>query len=131
MKKLIAVAVLAVPFLFATAPVRASGGVSVCVQGCPVKFETGGNFHMNFQNCAIPQAGPWYLYWPLEAHFQPPAPTGFPFWPGPMSLPPDHHGQAYSAPLPAAVPVAPAVVQPTSVRPVSYTTVVPSYWYSR
>jgi hypothetical protein len=28
--------------------------------------------------------GPWYTYWPLEAHFQTPAPTGYPYWPSPM-----------------------------------------------
>lgn len=29
--------------------------------------------------------GPWYLYWPLDAHFQVPAPTGYPFYPAPMA----------------------------------------------
>jgi hypothetical protein len=28
--------------------------------------------------------GPWYSYWPLEAHFQVPAPTGYQYWPSPM-----------------------------------------------
>ena len=28
--------------------------------------------------------GPWYTYWPLEAHFQTPAPTGYPYWPSPL-----------------------------------------------
>jgi hypothetical protein len=27
------------------------------------------------------QLGPWYLYWPLEAHFVRPAPPAYPFWP--------------------------------------------------
>src|SRR5262249_37442570 len=28
--------------------------------------------------------GPCSSYWPLEAHFQVPAPTGYPYWPAPM-----------------------------------------------
>jgi hypothetical protein len=29
---------------------------------------------------ASPCLGPWYLYWPLEAHFQTPAPPAYPYW---------------------------------------------------
>jgi hypothetical protein len=35
--------------------------------------------------CGTCNCGPWYLYWPMEAHFQAPAPTGYPYWPGPMA----------------------------------------------
>ena len=31
--------------------------------------------------------GPWYLYWPLEAHFQTPASPQYPYWAAPMTLP--------------------------------------------
>src|SRR5262245_42475622 len=41
------------------------------------------------------QLGPWYLYWPYEAHFQTPALPQYPYWPAPQTLPP---GQ----PLPGA-----------------------------
>src|SRR5262249_27787555 len=34
-------------------------------------------------DCGFANA-PWYTYWPLEAQFQTPAPTGFPYWPSPM-----------------------------------------------
>jgi hypothetical protein len=31
--------------------------------------------------------GPWYLYWPYEAHFAMPAHPQFPYWPSNQSLP--------------------------------------------
>ena len=34
-----------------------------------------------------PALGPWYLYWPMEAHFQTPASPQYPYWPAPMGLP--------------------------------------------
>ena len=34
-----------------------------------------------------PALGPWYLYWPMEAHFQTPASPYYPYWPAPMGLP--------------------------------------------
>jgi hypothetical protein len=76
-------------------------------------------------------AGPWYSYWPLEAHFQVPAPTGYPYWPNPMDsnvVPQQlqHYGYAgpgvYVAPQPA--PATPGVHQP-----VGYFQQAPSYWY--
>lgn len=48
-----------------------------------------------------PQAGPWYLYWPYEAHFQVPAPGVSPYFPAPMTLPPGF-GQPPPAPMPPA-----------------------------
>jgi hypothetical protein len=35
--------------------------------------------------CHFPTLGPWYQYWPYAAHFQTPAPTGYGYWPSPMS----------------------------------------------
>jgi hypothetical protein len=78
------------------------------------------------------QCGPWYLYWPMEAHFGPPAPTGYPNWPPPMTLP----GQAPPAAA-APYPVPPPGGQPVPVKPAAYQPVgfwfqqTPSYWYPR
>jgi hypothetical protein len=41
---------------------------------------------------AVPQAGPWYLYWPYEAHFQTPAPVPYPYYAPAMTLPPSFPG---------------------------------------
>jgi hypothetical protein len=65
--------------------------------------------------CGGPQLGPWYNYWPLEAHFQVPAIPQYPYWPAPQTLPPGMaaggHGPAnFHAP----------------VAPVGYS---PPYWY--
>jgi hypothetical protein len=70
-------------------------------------------------NCYLPQAGPWYLYWPYAAHFQAAAPGVNPYFTA-MALPPGF-GQPpqlyansaaaypasqppYQAPMPAPVP---------------------------
>ena len=83
------------------------------------------------------QAGPWYLYWPLEAHFQNPAPIGYPFWPSPMGLAPNGVGQNPMMPsLGCAPPMAPPMmpqVQPAGLQPVNYYQypyyAPPAYWY--
>jgi hypothetical protein len=44
-------------------------------------------------------AAPWYTYWPQDAHFQSPAPTGYPYWPSGMGAMMDGHCAAgYGAP---------------------------------
>jgi hypothetical protein len=63
--------------------------IKVCASGClrwnpcgcggPSCCDHGGGYGGGFGGGA-----PWYSYWPLEAHFQVPAPTGFPYWPSPM-----------------------------------------------
>jgi hypothetical protein len=107
------------------APARANG---------PFGFNVGLNFGMNFSTCgpcggcgfgpggygcgagfhpAGPggaQLAPWYLYWPMDAHFQVPAPMTYPFWPSPM------------APLEGAG---------HSLQPASYQFTPPPYWYGR
>jgi hypothetical protein len=107
-------------------------------------------FSFGFQwACPLPQAGPWYSYWPYEAHFINPAPTGYPYWPSPQTLPGAAMGGAPaptqvppggapaapfspSGPAPAPTPVPqPAPVRPLNFQPVGYTTQAPSYWYSR
>ena len=47
-------------------------------------------------NISTPTAGPWYLYYPYQAHFQVPAPGVSPYFPPPMTLPP-----GYGPPPPA------------------------------
>jgi len=92
----------------APAPVRAEGLL-------PGRINVGFNFHIGVTPPGGPQLGPWYLYWPLEAHFQPPAPAAFPYWPpSPMSLP-----QGFRPP-----DVHPAAYHPTSLAPHA-----PAYWY--
>jgi hypothetical protein len=39
-----------------------------------------------------PPLGPWYLYWPYEAHFQTPAMPEYPYWGAPQTLPPAMYG---------------------------------------
>src|SRR5262245_848400 len=34
-----------------------------------------------------PPLGPWYNYWPLEAHFQVPAMPEYPYWSAPQTVP--------------------------------------------
>ena len=58
---------------------------------------------------------PWYTYWPLEAHFQVPAPTGYPFWPSPMA--------------PMMAPPAASGYIPCAHQQAGYFGPAPSYWY--
>ncbi len=144
MKKVFGVALLALPFL----------AVSVQAEGWPFNVQAGGSFYLKGGPCCSPQAGPWYLYWPLEGHFVAPAPTGYPYWPGPQVLPQATIGgpavppppppaalpppgvvpaPAAVAPAPPAAPqiAVPPYLQPTSYNPTSYMGQVPSYWYDR
>lgn len=102
-------------------------------------------------------AAPWYSYWPFDAHFMTPAPTGYPGYPsqmGPMMnggggppcvygapvMNPSMYNQpamamygygppppSYALPAPAPTPYTPASVQPCGYTPSQ----VPSYWYGR
>jgi hypothetical protein len=100
--------------------------------GCPPwQVDAGINWHFNArcgQYGLGAQAGPWYSYWPYEAHFQTPAPVNaFPFWPATIA------GRG-TYPVPAgAVPTEapPAPVQPSGFQPTRYQSSVPSYWYGR
>src|SRR5437588_11366 len=79
MKKLL---VACLPALVLALPSQAfawgNGGFGFCV----------GHFNFGFHYAdPLPQAGPWYSYWPYEAHFINPAPTGYPYWPAPQTLP--------------------------------------------
>jgi hypothetical protein len=104
MKKLFGVALLALPFLAA----------SVHAEGWPFNVQLGGCFYIKGASGPLmPNSGPCYSYWPLEAHFVAPAPTGYPYWPSPMGLPPTSFGGPSCPPgtpvPPPAVAAAPGV----------------------
>ncbi len=112
MKRVFGVALLALPFVAVSAQAQV-GYRSVTING---------SFTMAFRNSAFPQAGPWYLYWPLEGHFVAPAPTGYPYWPNPQGLPQVAFGGPTAPPYapayaPAYVPPVPAPVPGTAVPP--------------
>ena len=89
MKKLILAALAALPLLAASA--RADGCGPFCGCWFPTGIEAGGNLYLRLKGPQDgpggAQCGPWYLYWPLEAHFQTPANPAYPYWPAPMTLP--------------------------------------------
>ncbi len=131
MKRMFGVAMLALPLAVG----------SVHAEGCwpfNVKMSCNFSFQSN-RGLAGPNAGPGYKYWPLEAHFVAPAPTGYPYWPSPQVLPPTSFGGPAVPPHPAFVPPPPAVVAPraavtppvatvpsTSVAPPPVTTMPPA-----
>jgi hypothetical protein len=115
MKKLFLAALLALPFFAVSARADGCGCGGCCFLPCRV--DAGVNFHFKVTGAgdySVGQLGPWYLYWPLEAHFQTPAPTGYPFWPSPMALPQD--AAAYGAPAAG------------NFQPAGYSGATPSYW---
>lgn len=136
MKRSLGFALVALPLVAAS--LRANGQLVP-----PYRLEFGGNIHFNLLPLQpnASQLGPWYLYWPMEAHFVVPAPTGYPYWPGPQTLPPGLSlGSPGQQPAPAPGPMpAPgmfsAPTQPTPppppspVRPAAC--IAPAYWYSR
>lgn len=130
MKKLCA-ALVALPFLAAPALAGGAGG-GVLNFGFGANFTFFGNYAGSCGGGCGPcgpggcgpgggpaQLGPWYMYWPMEAHFQTPAPTGYPYWPAAQTLP--NGAGAVNR------DVAPAYY----LQPASYSSGVPSYWYGR
>lgn len=114
MKRIFGVALLVLPLL---------AGSAQATNGWPFNVQAGGSFYIKGgPGPAWPQAGPWYLYWPLEAHFVAPAPTGYPYWPPPQAapkLPPPVIPPNYtSAPLPPKPPVAATRPAPVTLPPV-------------
>jgi hypothetical protein len=153
MKKLLAAALAA---LFSAAPAGAHW--CICGSSPPCKVEVGWSFHIKAcqGSCAGGVLGPWYDYWPLEAHFQVPAPCAYPYWPPGQTLPngqtaaiPPAVGPAPHAPVqmmtvptpgaaglpPGVAPTAdalkPANFHAPALQPVRYSAPVPSYWYGR
>lgn len=122
--------------------------------GPPHKITAGFNINFNCNPSVSCQLGPWYQYWPLEAHFITPAPCSYPYWPAPQTLPcvrpaPPPGAQAPGPlPAPVATPAQPAPtptlpapspngpdlqLKPASFQPVGYYYYppAPSYWYGR
>ncbi len=134
MKRMCFAALLLLPLL--AVPARAQ----CCFPCFPFRIEAGGNFYlrMNGGPCQTwgCQLGPWYQYFPYEAHFQSAAPIGFPYWPSPQTLPPPPPAAYQQAP-PFQPPPAPGKqLQPTGYQPpffqqVGYFNRAPSYWYER
>lgn len=144
MKKLALAAMLAVtPLLFAQKANAWGGG---CGDGCSGGFTLGGSISVNgFCKCWHgggcgnqfgPMCGgggcggaygggyggsgglaPWYSYYPYDAYFQTPAPTGYPYWPAPMT------------PYPAAGVTADTGSYPYGGTYMPVAAQVPSYWY--
>ena len=115
MRKVYLAALLALPLLAVSARADTCGNLGACL--VPFRIEWG--VHARCYGPAdglgqFGQLGPWYQYWPMEAHFQTPAATGYPFWPAPMTLP----GAAGGVP-------APGNFMP-GVQPTGYA--APSYW---
>ena len=135
MKKGLGLALLALPLLTTPSFAQCGGG-----GGCGISGGFGFRFSLGFTGnlnagcaggcgsgcgmggCGSPggpgyggggQLAPWYNYWPLQAHFNAPAPTGYPYWPAPQ------------APLPSAASAGPGL------QPVGYYGSAPSYWYGR
>jgi hypothetical protein len=134
-------AVLAVPLMASSAqaqqyfnnhtlpPAHLDGGITL-------------NFNL-FAGGGQTQLGPWYLYWPYNAHFVMPPPLG-PSMPGPVfqTLPPSMMGQPPMGAPPSWTPPAPTPIPPTpngnvqnntGLRPVGYYYYgqAPAYWYGR
>jgi hypothetical protein len=58
--------------------------------GCSINIGIKGAAYVGCDGgcCGWPGLGPWYLYWPYEAHFNAPAPVpggGYPYWPTAMT----------------------------------------------
>jgi hypothetical protein len=80
-------------------------------------------------------AAPWYSYWPTDAHFMTPAPTGYPYWPSPMTSGMGHAAAGYGGGAPYCgnnwqAPQAPPMPYGApAVQPCGYSPQAPSYWY--
>jgi hypothetical protein len=107
MKRFLWAGALALPFLFLTSEAKA-----FCIGGCDV--DCGAKLWCNVKqfNLTMPTAGPWYLYWPYQAHFITAAPGVNPYFP-PMTLPPGFGIPPARPPMPPADPRQP----PQGYRP--------------
>ena len=83
----------------------------------PFKIEAGANVYFRIlsnQNFYGAPLGPWYNYWPMEAHYQTPAMPHYPYWPSPMTLP---GGAGVPPVLPYGYNNAPLMPVPTPAAP--------------
>lgn len=134
MQRMLWTALLAVPLL--AQPAQAQ---MFCQKTLPPAHLDGGltlNFNL-FAGGGQTQLGPWYLYWPYQAHFNMAPPLGASM-PGPsfMTLPMPMAGQQnWMPPAPTPMQQAPAngPTQRASFQPVGYYyySQAPAYWYGR
>lgn len=121
------------------------GAADARASGAPAQVDLG--FHCNFSHGGVRATlGPWYAYFPYDAHFQMPAPVGpYPNWPMPFPpqpvmvpapfpppptlLPPPPN------PAPRSAPTNQPLIQPVGYYPYGYGYgygyQVPTYWYGR
>jgi hypothetical protein len=121
MKTFVRACLLALPLLAASTASRAQAW------GLPVQFDAGINAHCNSYWGGAnmgPTAGPWYSYFPYQAHFQTPAPIGgWPYWPT---------SAAAARPAPPSLPTTGSMYRgPVGAQPASYQGMAPSYWFGR
>jgi len=132
MKKMFVAALFCLPLL--AVPAKADW--------CPWRIDVGGNLYIRVNGPGGPglgQLGPWYQYWPLEAHFQTPAPVAYPYWSPPRQMlppptpqtPPKAATYLQSPYLQAAPTQNAANYAAPYHQPVGYFYEVPSYWYGR
>jgi hypothetical protein len=122
--------------LFALGLLPLQAQAQICIsnpfEGCAVNAKMAFWFHMGPKpGSAAMQLGPWYQYWPLEAHFQTPAPQAYPYWPvGPQAGVTGPGVPPYQPPAFQPPPVAsgPAQFHNSAVQPVGFQPGMPYYW---
>ena len=124
MRKLFGAALLALSLLPGAASAHGFSGCGGCLcwNWPQFKIHAKCNFCFNISSCCPgggAQLGPWYNYWPLEAHFQTPAFPNYPYWPSPQTLPGD------AAALAGAGSPAPFDI---GGPPTGFSGQAPSYW---
>ncbi|HYV36882.1 MAG TPA: hypothetical protein VE988_14330 [Gemmataceae bacterium] len=110
MKRILWTALLALPFCAQSAQAQINISHSWHHPGVPpISVNLNGpclDFRL-FAGGGRTQLGPWYQYWPYEAHFQSPAPMGIGGGPYMMTLPPQFgqgSGMQYGTPVPVGPP---------------------------
>jgi len=136
MKRFLWTALLALPFCAQSAQAQ-----YCCAPSCPpwrLEFCACGLSLNFFGGGGQTQLGPWYQYWPLDAHFQMPPPLGqATAGPSYMTLAPQFSQPqvAWTPPAPAPIPATPSVAggQPPMYQPggFHYPSAAPNYWYGR
>src|SRR5947209_14587390 len=120
MKRLLLLALAGLPVLALPAPARADAPIQLpCLP--PMRVDAGikAYFSLTYPG-PQPALPPWYTFFPYDAYFQTPAPTGlyYPNWQAPpmTSAYQPQHAPPYGQ---------------SPVRPVDYHSPCPSYWYGR
>jgi hypothetical protein len=127
MYKLLASCLLALPLL--ALPSRACAGnfgVGPITVDAGFKYHLDVTYDCNSVGCLhnVPwygNSGPWYLYWPSEAHSQSLAPMPFPYWPSVQATP--------AGPAQAASTYYGGNSGNRTVASYYYARTTPNYWY--